>query len=84
MRHQSAIVAKDEPGELVRLRHVIQGTLATAKALGSIDDAELENLSNMVIEQMPYGAMLRLAELACESYQTLWREAQTRLAIARR
>jgi hypothetical protein len=85
MRHQSAIVTKDvAPDELVRLRHVIQGTLATARALGTIDNAELERYSNMVIEQMPYDVMLRLAELACESYQMLWKEAQARLTAAGR
>jgi uncharacterized membrane protein YebE (DUF533 family) len=83
MRHQSAIVTKDTaPDELVRLRHLVQGTLATARALGSIDDDEFQRISNQTIEAMEPEVMLRLSELAYEAYQMLWREAQSRVGFA--
>ncbi len=80
MRHQSAIVTK-EPDELVRLRHVVQGTLATARALGTISDDEFQRISNQTIEAMPPDVMVRLSELAYESYQILWKESQSRVGF---
>jgi len=80
--HQSSIVPATSTEELVRLRHVVQGTLATALALGAVDDQEFQWISNQTIETMTPDVMLRLAELAYEAYQTLWRESQHRVGFA--
>ena len=79
--HQSAIVPRDPSEELVRLRHVIQGTLATARALGTVDDDEFQRLSNQTIEAMTPDMMIRLAELAYEANQILWKESQSRVGF---
>ena len=50
----------------VCLRHVAQGTLASARALGIIDEAEYEDISNTIIECIRPKIILRLSELASE------------------
>lgn len=80
--HQSSIVPATSTDDLVKLRHIIQGTLATAMAMGAVDDQEFQWISNQTIEAMAPDVMLRLAELAYEAYQTLWRESQHRVGFA--
>lgn len=82
MRHPSAIVLREAPEDLVRLRQVVQGTLATAHRIGTLDDDGFQEISNQTIEAMSVETLLHVANLALATFTMLQKEAQRRERVA--
>jgi hypothetical protein len=75
---KSDVAPKPPPDDLVRLRNAVQGTIATAVAMGLLTQPELEELSNQTIDAMSAETLLALSELAGDVQILLRRESVVR------